>query len=80
MHPADAINHASNLSLDYDGIRIVYPNTTFGPGLGEDLEAEAEALLDEISAMPILKMVERAEPDHEELSEHVEAGSPDRLT
>lgn len=36
--PIRSITKVSNvetvISLDYDGIRIVYPNTTFGPSFG----------------------------------------------
>jgi len=34
---------ANYVSLDYDGIRLVYPNTTFGPGFGHRLEPKSNA-------------------------------------
>eukprot|EP00960_Hanusia_phi_P064766 765907-Hanusia_phi.AAC.2 len=34
------LNKKEVISLDYDGIRLVYPNTTFGPGFGSGLQAK----------------------------------------
>lgn len=35
-------DQANYVNLDYDGIRLVYPNTTFGPGFGHRLEPKSE--------------------------------------
>lgn len=36
--PTEVLSKRDMVSLDYDGIRLVYPNTTFGPGFGHAME------------------------------------------
>lgn len=66
-------NRANYVSLDYDGIRLVYPNTTFGPGFGHRLEqkSEVEDAFVGIESMPYSLFQGITQEERLELMEYV---------